>query len=561
MDRRMEHRMDQHQPWDLHQPWEQSPQWSTLPRLIRAAAARHGDRLAVATADRELTFNDVVEASTQVARGLVAAGVEPGDRVAIWVENRCEWPVICLGAWQAGAVVVPVNTRLKGIETADILRRTAARVLFAVPSFGRHQHLALLREQVGGPDGDLPFAGLPALRTLVTVGEEAVEGALNLAQLVEGGAAVPVGVVAEREAAVAPEDPCEILFTSGTTGRPKGVVVDNAQTIRIYWDWTGIFELGPEDRCLLVSPYAHGTGVNAHLVGSLIRGFACVPVDVFDATTVLDLMVDRGVTVMVGPPSLYTRLLQASHDRKAPSLRLAALGMSTVPPELTARLREEWSVARIANAYGMTEAQVMLSTRPDDDDRTVSESSGRPLPGVELQLVDEAGQPVPPEERGEIVVRRSFAVMDHYWDDPDATAAAFDESGWFHTGDMAVADDRGNVRIIGRSKDVFIVNGFNAYPTEIENLLLHHTGIVQAAILAVPDDETGEAGVAFVVPDDGVDLDPVEIREWSRRSMATYKVPKHVLVVDDLPLGATGKVDRNGLADLFDHWSRQAAEA
>src|SRR6185437_7781536 len=162
MDRRMEHRMDQHQPWDLHQPWEQSPQWSTLPRLIRAAAARHGDRLAVATADRELTFNDVVEASTQVARGLVAAGVEPGDRVAIWVENRCEWPVICLGAWQAGAVVVPVNTRLKGIETADILRRTAARVLFAVPSFGRHQHLALLREQVGGPDGDLPFAGLPA---------------------------------------------------------------------------------------------------------------------------------------------------------------------------------------------------------------------------------------------------------------------------------------------------------------------------------------------------------------------------------------------------------------
>jgi len=291
-------------------------------------------------------------------------------------------------------------------------------------------------------------------------------------------------------------------------------------------------------------------------VASLIRRFASVVVDVFDAPTVLDLVLREGVTAMLGPANLYARLMAAAEARggDTPALRLAILGMAGIPPELIARLRDEWAVERICNAYGAIESTVVSMTRRDDPPSVVETSTGRALPGVELRVVDDAGADVPPGEPGELLIR-SFAVMQGYWGAPEATAEAIEPDGWFHSGDIVTRDEAGNVTIVDRKKEVFMVNGFNVYPAEVEGLLLHHTGLAHSAVVAVPDEGSGEAGVAYVVPRTGTTVDPAEVVTWARSAMASYKAPRHVVVVDELPVAATGKTDRAGLRQrwLADH--------
>ncbi|HEY8547401.1 MAG TPA: AMP-binding protein, partial [Acidimicrobiales bacterium] len=537
-----------------HALWETSPQWPTLPAALHDAATTRPDAVGVIDGDVRLTYADYADRSLTVARALVAAGVEKGDRVAIWLQNRWEWPVICLGVWRAGAIAVPINTRLKGVEAADMLERTRAKVLFAIPSLLGIDHLRLLRQESGGPADGRPFERLPHLTTLVHLGDgEGTEGGVPLDDFLATADAVDPGVIAEREASLGPDDPAELLFTSGTTGRPKGVVLGHQQLLRSYWDWSGIVGLHEHDRFLLTSPYAHGPGINGNLVASLMRRFASVAVDVFDAPTVLDLVLREGVTAMLGPANLYARLMAAAEadpGKGTPRLRLAILGMAAIPPELIARLRSEWSVELICNAYGAIESTVVSMTRPDDPPELVERSTGRALPGVELRVVDDAGNDVPPGEPGELLVR-SFAVMQGYWDAPEATAEAITPDGWFHSGDIVTRDAEGNVTIVDRKKEVFMVNGFNVYPAEVESLLLRHPALAHSAVVAVPDEASGEAGVAYVVPRPGATVDVDELARWARDAMASYKVPRHFVVLDELPVAATGKTDRKGLRERW----------
>ena len=352
----------------------------------------------------------------------------------------------------------------------------------------------------------------------------------------------------ERVDAIGPDDPSDVVFTSGTTGSPKGVVMTHGQTLRAYLDWCDWADLRAGDRYLIVNPFFHIFGYKAGVLASLMRGATIFPVAVFDPGGVLDLVARERITVLPGPPTLYQSLLDhpelARHD--IGSLRLGVTGAADIPVELIRRVREELPFERILTGYGLTEAGTVTGSRPDDDFEHIATTVGVPWPGFEVRTVDGAGADVPVGEPGEVIVRGE-TVMRSYLDDPDATAAAIDADGFLHTGDLGTIDADGYLRIVGRIKDMFIVGGFNAYPAEIENLLLGHPAVAQAAVIGVPDDRLGEVGMAFVVPAPGADVDADAVIEWARTAMANYKVPRAVEIVDALPVNATGKVMKDEL--------------
>jgi acyl-CoA synthetase (AMP-forming)/AMP-acid ligase II len=252
--------------------------------------------------------------------------------------------------------------------------------------------------------------------------------------------------------------------------------------------------------------------------------------------------------VLPGPPTLYHSLLDAPDRvrRDISTLRLAVTGAADIPVELIRRVREELPFERIVSGYGLTEAGTVTGSAADDDFEQIASTVGVPWPGFEVRTVAASGDDAPPGEPGEVVVRGA-TVMRGYLDDPEATAEALDPDGWLHTGDLGVFDDTGHLRIVGRSKDMFIVGGFNAYPAEIENLLLRHPRVAQAAVIGVPDDRLGEVAKAFVVPTPGPPVDPGDIIEWARQEMANFKVPRSVELLDALPVNATGKVVKDEL--------------
>jgi acyl-CoA synthetase (AMP-forming)/AMP-acid ligase II len=312
----------------------------------------------------------------------------------------------------------------------------------------------------------------------------------------------------------------------------------------VYEAWTDVVGLREGDRYLIVNPFFHTFGYKAGWMSCILRGATTVPFQVFDVPKVLDAVQRERISVLPGPPTLLQGILdfqdRASYDLS--SLRLTVTGAAAVPVRLIERLRDEMTFETIITGYGLTETTgTAAMCRHDDDPDTIANWSGRAIPDTELQTVDDAGSPVAVGEPGEVVVR-GYHVMQGYFEEPDETAATIYSDGWLHTGDIGVMDARGYVRITDRKKDMFIVGGFNAYPAEIENLLLHNDQLAQAAVVGVPDDRLGEVGMAFVVPRPDVSIDPDAVIRWARDNMANYKVPRYVEVVDALPLNASGKV-------------------
>jgi acyl-CoA synthetase (AMP-forming)/AMP-acid ligase II len=362
--------------------------------------------------------------------------------------------------------------------------------------------------------------------------------------LVAAGEAIEREKVRRLADAVHPDDPSDILFTSGTTGHPKGVVTTHGQTLQVFWDWSDVVGLAHGDRYLIVNPFFHTFGLKAGILAALLRGATIVPEPVFDVPTVLARVGEERITMLPGPPTLYLSILDhPDRDRfDLSSLRLAVTGAAVVPVEMIRRMRDELTFRTIVTGYGLTESTGTVSMcRADDDAETIATTCGRALPGTELRVVDDEGRPLPPGEPGEVVTR-GYHVMQGYLDDPDATAEAIDAAGWLHTGDVGVLDERGYLRITDRKKDMFIVGGFNAYPAEIEQALAGHPSVGQVAVVGVPDARLGEVGVAFVIPRAGATVDPDELIAWSRGRLANFKVPRRVEVVDALPLNASGKV-------------------
>ncbi len=522
-------------------------EWGTIPHLLRSSADRFSAREAIVDVSdgTSLSFTGLAAAAHDAARAFMSVGIERGDRVAIWAPNIWEWVVAALGLQSAGGVLVPLNTRFKGREAVYILGKSRAKALVTITGFLDTDYVALLRDAVD------VASELPDLETSVVLRGAAPDGTRSWREFLAAGSAVGSAEAGVRALSVEPEDLSDILFTSGTTGNPKGAMLTHAQTLRAYRDWSEVVGLRDRDRYLIVNPFFHAFGYKAGWLASLMMGATVLPQAVFDPEQVLARVPRDRVTVLPGPPTLYQTILNhpARDEHDLSSLRLSVTGAAAIPVELIVRMRKELTFETIITGYGLTEAcGIATMCRYDDDPETIANTSGRAIPGVEVRVVDEQGTEVPRGEPGEVVIR-GYNVMLGYLDEPEETAATLDTDGWLHTGDVGVMDERGYLRITDRTKDMFIVGGFNAYPAEIENLVLRNENVAQVAVVGVPDDRMGEVGMAFVVLRPDVQATAEELMAWCRYEMANYKAPRYVEIVDALPLNAMGKVLKYELRD------------
>ncbi|MGW7524929.1 FadD3 family acyl-CoA ligase [Streptomyces sp. NPDC054783] len=532
--------------------------WDTIPDLVRWSAERYADTEAVVEGRTRITYAELGARVERAAAACLAGGVRVGDRVAVWAPNSLDWIVSALGAVTAGAVLVPLNTRFKGTEAADVLRRSGARLLFVTGTFLGTSYVASLRRAAGEgvADGRAPLPGLPELEEVVVLSEDAPPDFRTWKDFLAGGEGVGLLEVASRRRELDGSALSDIIYTSGTTGRPKGAVITHTQTLRAYEIWADLAGLRAGDRYLIINPFFHTFGYKAGVIACLMRGATMIPQPVFSVATALANIAAERISVLPGPPTLHQSLLdhpsRDAYDLSA--LRLVVTGAAVVPLRLVERLRGELGVDTVLTAYGLSEASgIVTMCRRGDAPSVIASTSGRAIPGTELRLVDATGTPVRPGEAGEVLVR-GFNVMRCYYDDPQATSEVISADGWLHTGDVGVLDEAGNLRITDRIKDMFIVGGFNAYPAEIEQLLGTHPDVADVAVIGVPDARLGEVAKAYVVRRPGSPLTSDDLIAWSRREMANYKVPRSVEFVRELPRNASGKVVKGVLRGRDEGW-------
>lgn len=505
----------------------------TIPHAARDAAARWPDALALIVGARTWTFAELWADARAAASAFLASDIGAGDRIALWAPNTREWILAALGAQAVGATIVPLNTRFKGQEAGDILRRSHAKLLFVPECFLDTDYPALIAGE------DLPKLG------------ETVFLDTGWERFIARGKGADDPAVEPALARLTGDVIADIIFTSGTTGRPKGVLTAHRQAVAVFGDWAVRVDLRAADRYLIVNPFFHTFGYKAGWVVCLTRGATIVPMATFDVAEMVRQIEVNRISFIPGPPTIYQALLQelaGDRPRDFSSLRVAVTGAAPVAPALVERMRSELGMQNIVNGYGMTECGAIAMTRQGDDAETVARTAGYPLPRTEVRCVDDDGRDLLAGKTGELWVR-GHAVMRGYLDDPAATAEAIDADGWLHTGDIGTIDSRGYLTITDRKKDMFISGGFNCYPAEIEKLLSAHPAIEMAAVVGIADDRMGEVGRAFVVLRPGAAADAREIIGWARANMANYKVPRHVDFVSELPRNAGGKILRTALRE------------
>ena len=502
----------------------------TVPGLVRRAAETFGDATAYSMDGRALTFAELHDQVRRTAAAYRRHGVQPGARVVLWAPNSIDWVVAGLAATYAGGVLVPANSRYTAHEVADLIERTDATTVVVADGFLGRTQIADVREVA-------PMAPV-----------------IDLADIGALGAQVEDADIAAVEAAadaVKPDDIADILFSSGTTGRPKGVLTAHSQTVAAAASWSAVGEVSSADRYLVISPFFHSYGYKVGILVGLLHGCALYPMATFDADAALGLIESERITMVPGAPAIFLGLLEspefASTDTS--SLRFANTGAANVPVALVERLQTELSFDLVITAFGMTECVVATMCRRGDSDETIATTCGRAIDGIETAIADpETGEHLPPGAEGELLLRGSL-VMRGYLDDPAATAEAVDGDGWLHTGDVGVLDENGYLRITDRLKDMYICGGFNVYPAEVEQALTRLDGVVDVAVIGVPDERLGEVGKAFVVRRDESGPDEEAVIAFARERLANFKAPREVAFVDILPRNLAGKVLKNELRE------------
>jgi HIP---CoA ligase len=509
----------------------------TMAGLIAAAAETFGDALAVADEDgTRLSFRQLEAAARRAARAFMAARIVQGDRLAIWAPNSAAWIIATIAMQMIGGILVPLNTRFKAIEAAYILRKTRPRLLLTVGDFLGTDYAAMLVHEVGGEAGGHPLSGLPSISGVVMLDNAPRSKSVTWHDFLTS--MVSDAELDERIASVTAADTGDILFTSGTTGAPKGAMHTQAQCLWMVERWNRANDLRPDDRQLVVNPFFHSFGYRSGFVSGLMSGMATWPISVFDPVAAMELVARERISVLMGSPTLFFSMLD--HPRRPDfdlrSLRVAHTGSSNVPVDLIRRLRKEMGFSLVLTSFGLTESTALVSANMAGADfETIARTVGLPLAGVEVRIAAPDGA-----DSGEILVRGPN-VMQGYFEDPRATAEAIDAHGWLHTGDVGQIDAHGNLRILDRIKDVVIVGGFNAYPAEIESALIAHPAIAEVAVVAVPNARQGEVCGAAIVLRPGQELTLEDLTQWCRERLANYKVPRHLLVLASLPRTALGK--------------------
>jgi acyl-CoA synthetase (AMP-forming)/AMP-acid ligase II len=440
-----------------------------------------------------------------------------------------------------GGTLVTVNTRYKATEASQIIRDSGSSVAFVVDQFLGNDYA-----------DDLAAQNIDDLHHIVTIRAPGSASPDDIQNWISEGTVATPEICARRDALRRQVDEntvSDILFTSGTTGRAKGVVTTHGQNLKAFSTFASILGIDSDDRYLIINPFFHSFGYKAGWLAALLRGATVYPMATFDVSQVLNAIKIHEITVMPGPPTLFQSILvhaDLAHSDLS-SLKKATTGAAIIPTQLIIDMRETLGIDTVITAYGLSETCGLVTMcRQGDPAEVIAQTSGRAIPDVEVGIMRPDGTLAAPHEAGEIVVR-GFNVMQCYFNDERATHDTIDSEGWLHTGDIGTLDESGNIRITDRLKDMFISGGFNCYPAEIENQLLHHDAIAQVAVVGMSDERMGEVGAAFVVNTPGTRVSEDALIAWCRDTMANYKVPRKIIFLDALPMNASGKVLKTAL--------------
>jgi len=524
----------------------------TIGRHFERAVERWRDREALVVRHQNVrwTWAELKERVDRVAAGLLALGLEPGDRVGIWSPNNAEWALTQFATAKAGLVLVNINPAYRTHELEYVLNKVGVRALVTAARFRTSDYVAMLRELApelaGAAPGRLKAKRLPSLETVVTIGE-APAGTLAFERLPGlGGEAerARIETLADR---LQFDDPINIQFTSGTTGSPKGATLTHHNILNNGFFVGAAQRLGEDDRICIPVPLYHCFGMVMGNLASLTRGATMVyPSEGFEPGAVLEAVQAERCTALYGVPTMFIACLSHPEFRRfdLASLRTGIMAGSPCPIEVMKRVVAEMNMAEVTIAYGMTETSPVSFQSSTDDplDRRVA-TVGRIQPHLEVKIVDADGRIVPPGVAGELCTR-GYSVMQGYWNDPERTAEAIDRAGWMHTGDLATLDVEGYCNIVGRIKDMVIRGGENVYPREIEEFLYGHPKVADVQVFGLPDAKYGEELCAWVRLKPGESADEEEIRAFCRGRIAHYKVPRYVRFVDEFPMTVTGKAQK-----------------
>ncbi len=518
----------------------------TLGALLESAAERHGERPALVFEDTRWTYSEFNAEVDRVARALIAFGVEPDERVALWMTNRPEWLFLMFAIARVGACIVPLNTRYRSQDVAYTVTQSESATLITLDRSGPIDYQGMLLESMADvaerDDGTLDIKGFPAIRRLLVLGEARIDHAAEWDSFLAAGESVSAATLAARAAAVDPDAMLMICYTSGTTGHPKGVVHSH-RPIRNTMERGAIMGLTAHDVHMNYLPLFHIYAYSEISMMCVHTGACQVLMDVFDAERALDLAEQEGATILHGFEAHWLDLLNAQARRERQlKVRLGTLPSgveSTVP--IAEKVQDVFCPT--ISGFGMSETWAFISvSNPSHTREQRTCSSGYLMNDYEARIVDvETGAEQPVGVPGELWIR-GYAVMERYWNKPEATAETLDSDGWLHTGDMAMRREDDMLVFMGRYKDMLKVGGENVSPAEIEVYLRDMHEILDAAVVAYPDPRMAEVPVAFVILNPGATLDAATVAERMRGRVASFKIPRHVLFVDAFPMTSSGKI-------------------
>jgi fatty-acyl-CoA synthase len=518
----------------------------TLGSLPERAAQRWGSREALAFKGRRWSFADLSSGVDRLARGLIALGVEPGEKVALWMVNRPEFIEAMFAVLKIGAVLVPINTRLRTDDVAYILGQSESSTLIIAERSGPVDYLGMVKELAPSLSRGAPREmRFPNLRRVIAVGHEPRVETLHWGTVQAAGDGIDPTILRARADAVDPDDTAFFMYTSGTTGFPKGAMHDHA-IIRNVIDRGFRMAITSADVIVMYLPLFHLFGFSEGALMSMVTGARQILTETFDPVESLALVEQERATILHGFDIHFKELIEA-HERSprdVSSLRtgILASGMSSSVP-IARKARKV--LGRFLSGYGMSEFGVGASLSAlDSSEEQCTEASGSPAPGYEIKVIDpQTGREQPPETPGEILVR-SYMTMRGYYGKPAETAQALDRDGWVHTGDMGVIRADGHLRFMGRYKDMLKIGGENVDPMEVEAFLMGHTAINLAAVVSFPDSRLAEVGVAFVQREPGCGLSEIDVLSHCKGRIASFKIPRHVIFVDEFPMTSSGKIQK-----------------
>ena len=521
--------------------------------------ARFPDREALVVRHQALryTWRQLADAVDQHARALMALGVQPGDRLGIWAPNCAEWCITQFASAKVGAILVNINPAYRSSELDYALGQSGCRWVICADAFKTSDYHAMLSGLVPGlakgHPGALNCERFPALRGVVSLAVTPPPGFLAWHDLQARAAAVSAEALAERQAQLQPGDPINIQYTSGTTGFPKGATLSHSNILNNGYMVGESLGLTEHDRLVVPVPLYHCFGMVMANLGCMTHGSTLIyPNDAFDPLATLRAVAEEKATALYGVPTMF--IAELDHPQRGAfdlsSLRTGIMAGATCPIEVMRRVIDEMHMAEVQIAYGMTETSpVSLQTGANDDLERRVTSVGRTQPRLENKVIDADGNSVPRGEIGELCTR-GYSVMLGYWNNPKATAESIDDEGWMHTGDLAVMDEQGYVRIVGRSKDMIIRGGENIYPRELEEFFFTHPAVADVQVIGVPCSKYGEEIVAWVRLHPGHPVTEEQLREWARARIAHFKVPRHFRFVDEFPMTVTGKVQKFRMREI-----------